>query len=284
MRFLVLSLESKWNVRSHAARLALRLGLAPAIVIAACSDDGVGSPQATDAGGTAATSPGDGADDGGTAAGDDGDDGNDGDDGTGGGPMGTSGGADDSSTAGTAGSDGSTGGGLPTEPECRVDRDCMVVNDCCSCGAAPVDEMQPECPKACLQPSCDAIGLFDPVAECRLGLCQFVPKSCNPAEVTCDAPTPQCPDGMLPEVDGFCWTGECVPLQFCDIVPSCEDCQRHETCVVIETQLGPWYACEPIAPACDGDPSCACMAEICPESHDTCVDGEDGISCTCPQC
>lgn len=270
MRFLVLSLGWKVGVASAGV-------MATALAIAGCSDDGVGTPQSTEGGSaTGATSPSDGegddaADDGGSAA--------DGD-GAGTGPSGTAG--DDGATSGGTADDGT--GGMPTEPECRDDRDCMVVNDCCSCGAVPVGEEPIECPKNCFQPSCDAIGLFDPVAECHAGTCRLAPKSCNQALVSCDAPTPECPEGTLPEVDGTCWSGECVQVEHCDVVPSCDDCPRGEACILLESQLGPQYACEPIPEDCDKTPTCACMGEVCPEAFDTCVDAEAGISCTCPEC
>lgn len=257
-------------------------GLAGAALLGVgCSDDGVGTPQSTESGVSAGTGqgddggPGGGSGDGGSGAGD----------GTGNGPGSTSSAtADAGSDEGTAGGGETTGGGFPTEPECRVDEDCVVVNDCCTCDAAPVDEKQVECPKACLQSTCDALGLFDAEAQCQLGLCTFVPKSCNPALVSCDSIPPECFDGFAPEVEGECWSGECVPLQFCDVVPSCEVCGRAETCVAIESQLGPWFACEPIAPACEGTPSCACMGELCPPPYTTCADSGDGLSCTCPNC
>ncbi len=65
---------------------------------------------------------------------------------------------------------GSSGTGeAPTFP-CDVDADCEIVNDCCACDSVHLDVDVPECAKDCLQPSCDAVGLPNPVAQCDYGV------------------------------------------------------------------------------------------------------------------
>ncbi len=198
-------------------------------------------------------------------------------------------GADESS--GTSGdSSGSTTGGT-ADPECIVDDDCMLVNDCCSCEAIPVGEKAPECDiEACLVPTCTAVGVGKPAVECNFGTCEVEEVSCNPMLVTCDgedAEPPACPEGHAPRVIDGCW-GSCVPVEYCDIVPSCDACGADEACVEAVTQLGPSLQCVPIPPSCDGAPSCDCLGEVCEDPFDLCSDGigpnGSELSCSCPAC
>lgn len=206
---------------------------------------------------------------------------------SGGSTSGDSDGSSGGSSGGSGDSSGTSGGA--TEPECTVDDDCMLVDDCCSCDAIPVGDPQPKCDMLeCLVPTCQSLGLGVPAVQCNFGTCEVEEVSCNPLAVSCDAPPPKCPDGQVPRVMDGCW-GTCIPVEFCDVVPGCEDCQEHEACVEAVTQLGPSFSCVPIAPECDGVPSCDCLGEACEAPFDVCADGIEPksgseISCSCPAC
>jgi hypothetical protein len=53
---------------------------------------------------------------------------------------------------------------------------------------------------------------------------------CNPKQVTCKALPPQCPANQVPSVDGTCW-GECVKIDqcACSVASDCPD-QNQYTC------------------------------------------------------
>jgi hypothetical protein len=137
---------------------------------------------------------------------------------------------------------------------------------------------------ACEQSSCSAQNLEDISAACVFGHCEIADVPCNPATVACDAAPPTCPEGMLPQVVDGCW-GSCIPAAICDVVPDCAACPDDETCVEHSVGFaGVIYTCEPIAPDCDGTPSCACMPGVCDEGADTCVDGEGTVTCACLDC
>jgi hypothetical protein len=187
----------------------------------------------------------------------------------------------DSSGDGSSTDDTGPGPAVP----CASDDECVVVEDCCNCGVAPASD-PPTCDiPECRQSTCDAIG-FEPVAQCELGSCEPVPVPCDASQVFCDSLPPDCNDGFLPGVDttSNCWTGSCVPAEACDIVPGCADCPEDEACVQYVTQLGPQYHCSPIPEDCGGVPSCACMAEACVAPFDSCGDGDEGPTCSCPVC
>ena len=279
------------------------------LALSACSDDGVplvaGDTEGSSAGVTASASGGDDPS-GGTSAvttADPSESSSDSDTST---PTGSTDPTDSGSTttdsgstgfddsSGTSGdtdsgdSSGTTTGGT-TEPECIVDEDCMLVNDCCSCEAVPVGEDAPECDiKACLVPTCTAVGLGKPAVECNFGTCEVEEVSCNPMLVVCDEKPPVCPEGQAPRVVEGCWGG-CIPVEYCDVVPSCEDCGEDEACVEAVTQLGPSLQCVPIPPSCEGAPSCDCLGEVCEDPFDLCSDGigpttGSELSCSCPAC
>jgi hypothetical protein len=250
------------------------------LAVFACSDDGV--PAQTH------------------ASGETGDDGATGSSPTGGAPTSGTAGVTTGPEEGTSGPGEGTGDdsgddtgeattGEDTDGEsamqCRSDRDCMVVDDCCTCAAQHVDDEVPPCDMVCIVGKCTEEGIPEIGATCRFGTCVFEKVSCDPSQVVCLSLPPACAhDGYLPSVENDCWTGDCVPAHACDIVPSCDDCLAHEACVEIQTQLGPSYACEPIAPVCDGAPTCACMSDACPEPYDTCTDGANGLECSCLAC
>lgn len=194
-----------------------------------------------------------------------------------------------SSGSGSSGADSSSGGaeGTTGEPvtSCEADGDCTVVEDCCSCLAILQGTEAPNCDlQECLQSACGAMGVSTPIAQCELGSCELAPLPCNPFEVACDALPPECPEGMLPTIEGACWSGLCVPAALCDVVPDCAACPEDEACVQFVSQL-PVTRCSPIPPACDGVPSCGCMGDdVCESPFDLCNDIDGAISCDCPVC
>lgn len=205
------------------------------------------------------------------------------------GPAGSSGGDLDSGSSSDGGSSGGedTGGVLPGSV-CESDADCVVVDDCCACTAAHVDERPAACAETCDTTQCGAAGIDRPAAECVFGHCQLAKVACNGTYLSCDALPPDCPDGTLPSVDedADCWTGACVPAEACDVVPGCSDCDAGEVCVQTATQIGAFYSCWPVDPACGGAPSCGCMGEVC-TSPFVCGDGGLGpaeLGCVCPVC
>ncbi|MCA9691330.1 MAG: hypothetical protein KC636_17125 [Myxococcales bacterium] len=131
------------------------------------------------------------------------------------------------------------------------------------------------------------IGVEAPV--CRFGKCELPELHCDDSNLLCDALPPPCDEGTLPQVDEeeICYTGKCVPAESCDVVPSCDVCQKLEgyMCVTLVTQLGFVHSCDPIPPACMGAVSCECAGEACEEPYDLCGEGGDAeLSCSCPEC
>ncbi len=186
--------------------------------------------------------------------------------------------------AGSTTSAGTTGGGVM--PECTQDTDCTVHEDCCSCEAVPVSDVPPDCEAGCQETACAALE-YKATALCLDGICRFPETTCDPSTVLCGAPTPNCPDGTLPEVMGQCWTFKCVPVAACDWVPDCSFCDAEtEVCVEKATQLGPVYDCEPKPWQCgDGPADCTCAGALCEPPFDTCMEGQPGtLQCTCPNC
>jgi hypothetical protein len=191
-------------------------------------------------------------------------------------------------TTGSTSDGTTTGGDLPFT--CEDDSECVLVNDCCSCAPAHVDQEQPMCDIQCLQPTCDSIGLAMAKAVCRFGRCAFEKITCNPLGVTCKALPPECEFGTLPSVvddgNGTCWTGFCVPSEACDWVPECAYCGVDMTCVT-KLQKGAYQLCEPKPVACGEDPvTCDCADIICESSppHLVCHDLGDSLGCECPNC
>jgi hypothetical protein len=254
--------------------------------LGACSDDGLTTDQNAESGGddggrgsttgssvsttATATLP--------TSAGESGADTND--------PSaGSTAGLDDGGTTGGLGDDSGTDSGGAPPGECVIDADCVVVEDCCACDAVPADDVPRGCPKACAITACGAAGIEMPQAHCNFGHCELVPQTCNPIAVSCESLPPDCPDGTLPGVDFDCWSGHCVPGHLCDVVPSCDWCEADETCVLTGTQIGVYYACEPIDPSCGGTPDCACMGAVCSAPFQ-CGPGMGAtpLECFCPVC
>jgi hypothetical protein len=248
------------------------------LALAGCSDDGLAPAGGTDAESTAGTggsvTGGETGPSNGTTSAQEGGSSSPSDDSTGGGTTGSGDGSDS----------GTTGGTPPMT--CEMSDECVLINDCCRCAAAHVDDVIPECPMKCIQPTCDALGIPDIGVVCEDGQCELEPRDCS-GVVTCDSPMPECPEGTLPEVgpDNSCWTGACVPVDVCDSVPGCEHCDADEACVETQAQLGTSYACRDVPEACDGVPSCACMPDdTCMAPFDLCADADGLIQCSCPAC
>jgi hypothetical protein len=251
------------------------------LALAGCSDDGLAPPQETDAASTAGTGgpvttgqetdPSNGT----TASEED--------------SVGPS--EDTTGGTGTTGSDGGTIGGTTGEAPtntCELPDECMLINDCCQCTAAHIDDEIPECAMKCIQPMCDALGIADIGVVCEDGECRLEAYDCS-GIVACDSLPPDCAEGTLPEVGngggGGCWTGLCIPVEACDPVPGCEFCDAEDACVETTTQQGTTYSCRPLPEACDGVATCECMPpDTCVAPFDTCADADGLVQCSCPAC
>ena len=255
-----------WGGRSRWVRTA-----AVAVAFAGCSDDGL-NPQNDTSGTGAATAPTGGDDD------------------QEGGSQGATSAASASGGSATGGADGmgsdgsdGTAGGTSTPVACTTDLDCQLVNDCCACGAAHVDETISCGEPPCFAPLCEAKFGATPMAVCEASECT-IEWDCNDLFVVCDALAPECPEGMLPSVVEGCYSGSCVPAADCNAVPDCTWCTVEEACVQNETQVGTFFACEPMPPECGGVASCACLPSACNPELEVCTDTDDGVACTCPTC
>jgi hypothetical protein len=65
-------------------------------------------------------------------------------------------------------------------------------------------------------------------------------RDCNPGKIACDGPTPDCPDGEVPTVDGGCY-GPCVAIEQCACAGP-EDCPEPNqyTCHRYAAHCGPY--------------------------------------------
>lgn len=190
-------------------------------------------------------------------------------------------------TGGSGGSTGGTGGAGPAQPECKVDGDCKMFADCCSCMGIPTSENPVPCPAMCLQDKCGELG-GPKTAACIAGRC-VAGFNCDSSKVTCKMATPNCDPGKVPLVkeDGTCWQGSCVPANECKAVKSCAECTGSLFCVSYVTQLGPQNHCADVPKACGSDFTCACTGpSVCTPPYGTCQDfsGQKGVSCSCPNC
>jgi hypothetical protein len=178
--------------------------------------------------------------------------------------------------------DTTTGGGAV---ECVEDADCKLHDDCCSCDGVPADEDVVVCDEECVQSRCSELGIK--TALCRLGVCQTERLQCDGSQVLCDAEPPLCPPGTAPEVSPVCWTGDCVPVEYCDAVSNCLECPADRMCVekVGRGDFG-WPACEPVPAVCGGQVDCDCAGGlVCEGPFSQCfAQGGNALTCECPNC
>lgn len=162
--------------------------------------------------------------------------------------------------------DTTTGGG---ELGCASDAECVLVNDCCHCTAAPLDAI-PDCDlPECFALVCDStLGQIQPTAECRVGTCQLGQVSCDLNQVQCDIPEPPaCEGGLVRAVVGACY-GPCVPPSMCEGLPfECDAATCGDGYACMTTQSGAPSQCVPLPPECGGVASCECISpyldEVC---------------------
>ena len=176
-------------------------------------------------------------------------------------------------------SSGSTTDAPPAAGECAQDSDCILINDCCTCDAAPADAPIKPCEGNCLQSSCDAEGLRDVRVACRLGVCEFAEVDCSEGPVACDETMPSCPEGTRVSVQDGCW-GPCVHPRYCLQGEPCPSggCGAGWTCVQREAGGS---VCEVVPLECAGTLGCVCAApyldELCPgECSD---DSKGAVTC-----
>ncbi len=138
------------------------------------------------------------------------------------------------------------------------------------------------CALNCLIDTCTSQGVDAMSAACRAGQCVTL-ANCDDSTVTCDIPTPQCPAGQAPIVDGDCYAGGCMPVTQCSEVTSCANCDQPDlACVNNVSQLPSSHCVD--TQGCD-PADCACLGDaVCVGSFSVCNDGADGIECVCPVC
>ena len=197
-------------------------------------------------------------------------------------------GSDSTSTGSTTASETTgetsttTGGAVG---ECNIDADCTLYSDCCSCQSAPMGEIPDQCDLSCKETRCEALGIDG--AVCRFGVCATSRVNCDATMVSCNALPPECPAGLLPQVNqsGDCWTGECVRGIQCESVPSCDSCPESGwTCVSYQAFVTK-YVCEPVPAACEGTPTCDCAGDLyCTDDFSVCNELNDAVTCACPNC
>jgi hypothetical protein len=188
------------------------------------------------------------------------------------------------STTGTTGTTSTTDDTGSAVSECNSDADCKLQDDCCVCAGIPDDQNPVSCDLACDQSKCSELGIAK--AVCRLGICETERLSCDQTKVVCDSLPPVCPEGQLPTTSPGCWTGKCVPAEFCDVVPDCGACPDGHLCVQ-NIDLAPNQpTCEPIPPGCGPDPDCACAGDlVCNDPFTLCVEQAGPvIHCECINC
>lgn len=101
---------------------------------------------------------------------------------------------------------------------------------------------------------------------------------CNADTVSCKGIAPECDEGFLPGVFDKRWTGDCIPIEACDWVPSCDSCSADQVCMH-ERRSGCDYArCVENLPECAGSEVCPCTGAILCEGG-TCAPASDGFSC-----
>jgi hypothetical protein len=193
--------------------------------------------------------------------------------------------ADTTATVGSDSSSGteSTGGGVcepladPGDWPCGDDDDCAIAGDCCSCVAYNPNMGSPgNCGGGCGMDVCEQLGLD--TAVCTDGFCEVAGFSCDQTTVSCDGLPPDCDDGWLPQVEDGCWTGECLPVEWCDWVPDCDACPDDQECVIVQADDCDHFDCvAPIEECGFGPPTCDCFgAVVCEPPYAACEIDDDG--------
>jgi hypothetical protein len=77
--------------------------------------------------------------------------------------------------------------------------------------------------------------------------------------VTCDAATPDCPDGTTPGIANGCYTGYCIPLDECEEAPACATLADEEACIA-RADCKPSYHGEDCT--CDDMGVCICETYV----------------------
>ena len=194
-----------------------------------------------------------------------------------------------SSTAGGGGDDAETSTdsddtGAGPNVDCVADADCQLYDDCCGCAPLHVDDpIPPGCPTDCDQSYCASFGVT--AAVCAGGVCDYDRAACDPLVATCDGIPPSCPPGTVPGIVGECFSGLCVPLALCDVVPDCQACGPDQVCLRLERVQGPAFTCRPRPSWCPDAVDCSCAASLCGPIYPLCEDLAPGqLSCSCEDC
>jgi hypothetical protein len=203
---------------------------------------------------------------------------------------GGAGGATSTTTgSGGEGGEGGAGGGgdggtAPSgEPECLVDSDCKLIDNCCICEGVPDGTEEPPCDmEPCLLNTCDSLGLpAGSEPACVAGRC-VAGFPCDWSETSCDAIPPDCPPGETAQVRDTCY-GPCVPAGECLSVGGCEQCDGGLDCARKESSTVSDH-CVSRPGVCD-EADCACMGpSVCTEDDEECSVQDGALVCSCTTC
>jgi hypothetical protein len=186
-------------------------------------------------------------------------------------------GGDSTGSGGHATGGEAGGGGAPAPGEaCSTTDDCTLFADCCQCRAIEAGTTRGMCRLNCLQDACSAMGITDQDVACIAGRC-VLNRACDNRGVTCRVAVPECLINEVPEVADDCYTGQCLPVDQCSRVSSCEVCEKAGLeCVSLDARS--YHCVEPVR-GCD-PADCECMG-VCTPPYQC---GNDGLSCFCTVC
>jgi hypothetical protein len=197
-----------------------------------------------------------------------------------GGSIGTTGGAGGSSGNAGGGSGNQAGVGGSGGPECQTPDDCQLKTDCCTCAAEPKGTPFPTCPAVCAMDACMAMQIVPDDVTCAYGRCVFA-RSCDLSEVSCDAATPECPQGTIPSVQDGCF-GPCLPPTECLQLTSCADCASPNVCIRYDAD--PLFVgCVAPSEGCEAGSYCECLG-ACMSPATACAEQEGHVGCACLAC
>lgn len=186
-------------------------------------------------------------------------------------------------TGGDGGASGAGGDGPAGEPECLVDSDCKLFDNCCICEGVPDGAIEPACDMGpCLINTCKSLGLPSGTeATCVAGRC-IAGFPCDWNETTCDAIPPDCGPGETASVREGCY-GSCVPAGECLSVGSCEQCDGGLECARKEAFTVTDH-CVSLPEVCD-EADCECLGpSVCTEDDEECSVQEGALVCSCTTC